>query len=474
LVFEAHKANESLLALDVGAEKRARSERIEAILGELELRTPDPILNTEFAFSKLHATESLFRTKGGLIPSPGGGLAYYAAIWANDQAEYTNPFFGMLGDKFATEAALNSFRLFARFMNGEYHPIPSSIISEGEGFWNGAGDRGDMAMIAYGAARFAMANGDPKIAEELWPLIEWCLEYLNRKVTPQGVVASDSDELEGRFPAGKANLNTSSLYYDALRSAVMLGNSLGKRKPQLYEYSQRAAAVKVALGRYFGANVAGFKTYRYYDKDDLATSSRPELAVYAGQPDPLRAWIATPLAMGIFDRKDGTIDALFSAHLWTTDGLASESGRRTFWDRSTLYALRGVLEAGATERGMQHLMSYSNRRLLGDHVPYPFEAYPEGGRAQLAAESALYCRIFTEGLFGIRPTGLRSFSLTPHLPQGWGSMSLKHVHAFGNTFDLTVTGSGENKLRITMVTAGHTDRIYTIGSDGTATIKLDN
>ena len=42
------------------------------------------------------------------------------------------------------------------------------------------------------------------------------------------MVASDSDELEGRFPAGKANLRTSSLYYDALNSAALLGGELGK------------------------------------------------------------------------------------------------------------------------------------------------------------------------------------------------------------------------------------------------------
>ena len=33
-------------------------------------------------------------------------------------------------------------------MNDEFKPIPSSIIAEGLDFWNGAGDRGDMAMIA--------------------------------------------------------------------------------------------------------------------------------------------------------------------------------------------------------------------------------------------------------------------------------------------------------------------------------------
>ena len=112
-------------------------------------------------------------------------------------------------------------------MNPEYKPIPSSIIAEGAGVWQGAKDRGDMAMIAYGAGRYALANGNIDSAKVLWPLIEWCLEYLKRKITEDGVVYSDSDELEGRFPAGKANLNTSSLYYDALWSAVYLGKLLG-------------------------------------------------------------------------------------------------------------------------------------------------------------------------------------------------------------------------------------------------------
>ena len=32
-----------------------------------------------------------------------GGLRYYAAIWANDQAEYINPFFAFLGDETAQQ-----------------------------------------------------------------------------------------------------------------------------------------------------------------------------------------------------------------------------------------------------------------------------------------------------------------------------------------------------------------------------------
>jgi Glycosyl hydrolases family 43 len=424
IVYSARHGDEPPPHADAAAEMETRRAWIAATNARVVLDTPDPVLNRAFAFAKVRATESIFATKGGLMHGPGGGR-YYAAIWANDQAEYANPFFGFLGAGNPRASALNAFRQFARFMNPGYTAIPSSIIAEGTGTWNGAGDRGDQAMIAYGAARFALASGDRAQAEELWPLITWCLEYLERKTTIDGVIASDSDELENRFPAGKANLNTASLTYDALVSAAMLGESLGKPRAAIVEFRTRAAALREAIARHFAATIDGFDTYRYYDGNTT-----------------LRAWITTPLTVGIYDRAKGTTDALFSPRLWTKDGLATEAGKPDFWDRSTLYALRGVFASGDTARGLEHLTAYTHRRLLGEHVPYAVEAYPEGGQAHLSAESALYCRIFVEGLFGIRPTGLASFDVTPRLPAGWSRMSLRAVHAFGRVFDLDVTRAG--------------------------------
>jgi hypothetical protein len=145
-----------------------------------------------------------------------------------------------------------------------------------------------------------------------------------------------------------------------------------------------------------------------------------------------------PLVVGIQERSKGTIDALFSPKLWTKDGLLTQAGSETFWDRSTLYALRGVFAAGETEKAFNYLSYYANKRLLGDHVPYAIEAWPEGSQRHLSAESGLFCRIVTEGIFGIRPTGLRTFILTPRLPQSCPAMSLKKIHAFDSEFDITI------------------------------------
>jgi hypothetical protein len=273
-------------------------------------------------------------------------------------------------------------------------------------------------------------------------------------VNSDGVVNSDSDELEGRFPAGTANLCTSSLYYDALLSASMLCRELGKPQQLADNYMKQAIRLKTAIGKYFGARVEGFDTYRYYKENVV-----------------LRSWICMPLTVGIFDRAAGTIDALFSPRLWTTDGLATQAGDKTFWDRSTLYGLRGVFAAGETTKGLDYLKKYSERRLLGVHVPYPVEAYPEGDQKQLSGESALYCRVITEGMFGLRPTGLHSFTISPKLPDGWNEMALNKINAFGNTFDIVVKRDG-SKTIVTINRVGKAPIVRKWNGKGILSIQL--
>ena len=425
MIYSGRKACEQPYKYSPEYEFLEREKFIDGLSENLVLDTPNDTIDEEFAFAKIRATESIYDTKGGLMHGPGGG-AYYAAIWANDQAEYVNPFFPFLGNLNGNESAINSFRHFARYMNSEFNPIPSSIIAEGIDFWNGAGDRGDQAMIAYGASRFALAYGSPEIAKELWPLISWCIQYLETKKSDAGIIASDSDELEGRFPAGSYNLSTNTLAYGAYISASNLAAELGKSDTAKV-LIQRAADLKLAIESYFGANVQGFNTYRYYKGNDK-----------------LRSWICLPLTMGIFDRKDETIKALLSPYLWTENGILTEAGSKTFWDRSTLYAFRGLCNVGATEQLMPYLSFYSAQRLLGNHVPYPVEAWPEGDQRHLSAESGLYCRVITEGLFGITPIGLNKFTILPRLPEGWNFMKLKQINAFGKTFDIELTRRRRN------------------------------
>lgn len=443
--FQAYREkNEKAITPDVKAEYAKRMAYVKnSIDGSLVLETPEKVIDTEFRFAKIRASESIYRTKGGLMHGP-GGESYYAAIWANDQSEYVNPLFPFMGYQIGNESSLNCYKHFARFMNDQYKLLPSSIIAEGLDTWGGAGDRGDAAMNAHGATRYLLARGSVEEAKELWPFIKWCLEYTRRQLNDAGVPRSDRDELEGRFPAGEANLCTATLYYDGLVSAAYLAPLVGEPKSVANAYRKQAEDLYKAINKYFSANVSGFETYRYYDGNTV-----------------LRSWICMPLCFGFKERAEGTLAALYSPKLLTVDGLLTAEGDVTFWDRSTLYALRGAYVAGAADQATKQLLDYSNRRLLGTHVPYPIEAWPEGSQRHLSAESGLYCRIITEGLFGIRPTGFNSFNLTIQLPTAWNEMALRHVKAFGGDFDIEVKRKSETQAEVFIKNAGKTKK-YTV------------
>ncbi len=434
--FAAYLNNEPAITSNFDEVLALRQDFLDTMRTHLVLRTPDTALNTLFYFSKIRAAESIFRTSMGLVHSPGGGR-YYTGVWANDQAEYSGPFFPYLGYAAGNSAALNAYRVFLdNIPEGDGH-FWSSFEMDGTLTCCGA-DRGDAAMIAFGASHYAMASGDEAVARELWPLIEWCLGYCDRRRNAAGVVDSDSDEMEGRISTGSANLSTSSLYYGALLLASDLGRSLGVPASQQNKYRQQAEAMAAAIEQHFGATIEGLDTYRYFEGHEY-----------------LRHWICLPLVMGITDRQAGTLDALFS-RLWTDNGVRVEYNPNLvepdlFWDRGTLYAFRGAFRAGGTERALEKLQAYSTTRLLGFHVPYVVEAWPEGNMAHLSAESALYCRIFTEGMLGINPTGMREFELVPRLPEAWDTLSLEHMHAFGGDVSILVQRIEKKGLSLTVM-----------------------
>ncbi|MCR4904508.1 MAG: hypothetical protein K6A33_00385 [Clostridiales bacterium] len=419
-------ANEEALFDDPHAELRRRYENIDRLTAPLQLDTGNRALDLMFRFAKLRAGESVFDTKYGLIHSP-GGFSYYAATWCNDQVEYAGPYFAYTGDEALIEASLNAYRMYMPFMSDRYEPIPSSVIAEGIDYWNGAGDRGDAAMYLYGAARFALTVGDRAVAEELWPAIRWCAEYCERKKNAAGVIASDRDELEGRFPSGDANLCTSTLCYAGLLAAASLAKELGEDGAL---YRERAAALRDAIEDFFGSTIHGIPAYRYYEGCEV-----------------MRSWISMPLCVGIYDRAKATVDALTSDYLMRPDGFLTAEGSETIWDRSTLYTLRGIFASGYTDRAWELLDRYVNNRLLGERVPYAVEAYPEGGRRHLSGESALFCKVILEGLCDLTPTGTASCTVKPSLPVGMDHLRLENIRAFGSVFGIHVDRDGWRVLR---------------------------
>ncbi|MDC8003009.1 six-hairpin glycosidase-like protein [Aureisphaera galaxeae] len=430
---------ESKEAFDYKKAKTERQDFLNKMADRLVLRTPDPVINQLFYFSKIRASESIFESsKMGLVHSPGGGN-YYLGIWANDQVEYSGPFFPYLGYKNGTEAAYNTYKWFLKNIpEGDTH-IPYAFEVDGN-FPMTHLDRGDAAMIAYGTSHYALAAGNTETAKELWPLIEWSLEYCHNHRNKDGAVISESDEMEGRIETGTANLSTSSLYYGGLKYSIQLAESLGMND-KARAYKKRMKEMKSVINTYFASNIEGVDTYKYFEENKH-----------------LRHWICLPLCMDITERKEGTLDALFDK-LWTENGILVELRPKEkdevqmFWDRATLYALRGAFKVGATDRGFQKLKDYSKKRLLGDHVPYVIEAYPENNMKHLSAESALYCRIFTEGMLGMEPVDFSKLKLKPSLPAHWDYLDLKDIQLFGKNTDISIQRK-QDKLELEVVCNG--------------------
>ena len=68
--FAGYKKDERELSLDIDRELQARQDLIAGFWDNLVLDTPDPVINTMFAFAKIRGAESIYDTKGGLMHGP--------------------------------------------------------------------------------------------------------------------------------------------------------------------------------------------------------------------------------------------------------------------------------------------------------------------------------------------------------------------------------------------------------------------
>lgn len=428
-VFSACRVCETI-RFDVKAEIDKRKEFIETMFNRVRFISPDENVNAEFSHTALRGAESLFKTPMGLVHSPGGGV-YYAAIWTNDQIEYSAPFFAYLGYGPAVEATKNAIDLFTRqidFTDKQYKKeLPCSIASGGDYIWDLAGDRGDALMLASGALRLALTLGDKKYAESIWKMVEWAINFSNARMNKEGVIRSVCDELEGRFHTGTYNLFTNCLFYDTLVSASYLARDLGIEN----DYALQAERLKANINKYFSAVIRGYDAYKYFKHNKA-----------------LRSWVCVPLTVDIFDKADGVADAVYGPELYQGGRLKTQEKKATSWDRALAFALRGSFRAGKTEKSAEILKEFTIARLLGNHSPYMEEAFPEGNRRQLSAESVLYARIILEGIFGYRPTGLTSFSLKPSVPKDWDHAEIKNLSLNGHTVDIVIKRNKRLEIKV--------------------------
>ena len=375
------------------------------------VETNNDVINTMFHFSKVRSAESVFNTECGLLHSPGGGN-YYAAIWTNDQCEYAAPLFAYFDDVEANLAIINTFLQFEKYMYTD-KDLVTSIIAEGRNYWNGAKDRGDAAMYAYGLANYLLTKGDFEIASYNIKPLTWCIEHTLKKKNEYGLIMSDSDELENRFESGKCNLATNAIFYQALIKTAALFKEFDIEN----NYIEEAIKLKDNINKYF------------YENDKC---------IYCKEETHLRSHVVYPLIMGIYDHSEEIINTIMDERLYTENGFKTIDNCETYWDRITLMAIRGLFNANKSNLAYEILEKYSETRLLKDHVPYAIEAYPEGNQAHLAAESALYARIFLEGILGYEPLSFSLFKLHLSIPDAIDYMNVDNITICGVPMSIAI------------------------------------
>ncbi len=391
----------------------ARNKRIKQLTSVCEITTGDKTLDTLAHFCKLRVGESIFNSEKGYINSP-GGKQYYVGAWTNDTSQYATPFYAYSTDKTENLAVFTGMDFYEPFMNDIFEPIPSSIICGGTDYWNMRRDRGDAAMFLSGNSRyFLIKKQEP--SQKYLKMLQWCADFTERQIMDDGVVFSDTDEMEYRLTAG-INLSTSAISYGAFDAYATLLERMGKDE-QSKKYRKLCENLKIAIDKYFGNTVSGYKTYDYH-KD-------------CGE---IRAWICLPSFYGIHDRTEQTIKAIDN-RLFRNSQLYSCEKKEEMWDRSGLYYFSTLFRSGYSELGYKRLKQYSKSRLLGEHVPYPIERLPEG--YHLSDEGALYNRIFIEGILNITFTKDGAL-LNPQLPKMIKSLSIKRIFLSGKLRDITV------------------------------------
>ncbi|GAB0495300.1 hypothetical protein MMPV_006599 [Pyropia vietnamensis] len=330
-------------------------------------------------------------------------------------------------------AALNSYRTLASLMPSA--PADTMAYSvEVEGDYIGRLDRGDAGCYAWGASLYALTV--PSAAPVLTPSITWALQHITARIadSPDGILITESDEMEGRFETGESNLAANATALAALRSAALLADSVG-RTTAAAGLRSKAADLEAAIEEYFGDKNVWSGGYRYF----------------AGCRK-MRGWSALPAAAGISSpRAARAVGLLLAKHgtMWTPEGVRVEAARHDSWDRQTLVALRtafrvdrgqGISDVGLAEVALDRLREFTTTRAFGEHVPYCVEENYEG--CQLAGESALYARVWLEGMFGITVMGRRKVSIAPRLPKHWRRMALRRLFGCGVVFDVVVLAVG--------------------------------
>eukprot|EP00177_Eucheuma_denticulatum_P002946 GFKZ01005295.1.p1 GENE.GFKZ01005295.1~~GFKZ01005295.1.p1 ORF type:complete len:607 (+),score=72.27 GFKZ01005295.1:50-1822(+) len=380
----------------------------------LKISTPYSNLTHMLSFANIRLCEAVFAARrNGYLHSPGGGM-FYSGVWTNDQAEYAVPVLALFG-KEERQVAENSLRVLARHFETDKGIIPYSV--EVDGGYIGALDRGDAAMFAWGGGLYILILGGRREVEtEMFTYVKQCCEVLVKKVRLEGIVTSESDELEGRFKTGQSNLAVNCLAILALEGGGEVAREMGE-DDLATEWETAGAKLRTQVERRFA--VRDERIFAYYDgcQEGRGWACLTALARLAGGGEALQFVLR---------------------EMWVNGkGLLVSSTSADVWDRQTLYAIRAAFKLGMVEEGLEKLVEFVEGKYR-DQGAMPFAVENHESFAPLSAESGLLIRVINEGLLGMEFRAGRTMLLTPRCPAKWGGYSVERVFYLDACVDFRV------------------------------------
>lgn len=423
----------------------------------LVLQCPDEPLMQWVQFAKIRSAEAVFDAPTlGLVHSPGGKM-FYCGVWCNDQAEYAAPVYPycMAPNSRGRYAMAHSLAVLADHFDMVAHQIPYSI--EIDGGYIGRLDRGDAAMFALGASQFLMACFDyhdnpssssstssmssrfltykdnKDIVRPLIPCVLFAADMLVDKMqqSPEGIVPSQSDELEGRYPTGDANLSTNCLAICALQAVSELLTLLSSTDLNgSATMSVLSTAERLKYGRQS-------ETYNQWAKQ-LRANVDAHFATYApwkydyfADCGVARGWICLSEMAKLSQGKSALRHALTG--LWARTGVRVTADHDDIWDRTTMYCITLAFQAQLQDLALDRLKQVSRARL----AKQVYAVENQYSNAQLAAESSLVLRVVVHGLLGLQ-TRKAALTMTPVCPAAWPSFKVCNIWLGHHLYDVQV------------------------------------
>ncbi|MFI5734953.1 MGH1-like glycoside hydrolase domain-containing protein [Kribbella sp. NPDC051587] len=251
-------------------------------------------------------------------------------------------------------------------------------------------------------------------------------------------------------------LSTNALYYSAYRSAADMAEKLGRPRAEAAAYRAKAAALKVAVNKYFWNPETGSYNYQlladgtrgvYQEGTGLAfalifgiASASQARSVVAnaqemtwGMPDTYPHW----------DRYSSAQPGRHNAIVWPlvqglwAKALAGEGAQQAFATETAKLAKLAVNnggfweiyngDTGVIDGGYQH---------RDDVVKYHWNSQPN----QTWSATAFIDMMHT-GLFGMNFDD-RGLTFTPTLPEGWGDATLRGVRYRNGDLTIRLHGAG--------------------------------